>query len=88
MGAPINDGGPAFPFQSPTNYCANEGITARDYFAALANENDIESSRPVTYGEATDFRKEKGFSWSRQWARYQHADAMLTARKNEGGTIR
>jgi hypothetical protein len=72
---PINDGGPAFP--SETEW----GMTLRDYFASEASEEDIQEFIPATRGEAAEFQQRHGFSPSRQWARYCHADAMLKARE-------
>lgn len=48
-------------------------ITLRDYFAAMANEEDINKhQRPR---EATNF-----FSLTREEARYSYADAMIEAK--------
>jgi len=74
----INDGGPAFPQETYTEYYP--GMTLRDYFASEASEEDIQEFIPATRGEAAEFQQRHGFSPSRQWARYCHADAMLKAR--------
>ena len=68
---------PAFPrpFSGTTQY-AQDGMTLRDYFAAKASEADIAEYMPQTMGEAK-FHPNR----TRQWARYQHADAMLKARE-------
>ena len=66
------DGGPAFI-----------PVSLRDYFAAAASEDDIAEYMPATQGEAVAFLKAEGFPATRQWARYQHADAMLAERERE-----
>ena len=77
-----NTGGPAFPGLHPSAECRyqDEGMTLRDYFASEASEEDIQEFIPATRGEAAEFQQRHGFSPSRQWARYCHADAMLKAR--------
>lgn len=91
MSKAINDGGPAFPATHIA--CVNGavagdavvgGMTLRDFFAALATSDDIDGFLPATVGEAEAFRKTHGFAPSTQWARYQHADAMLAARARGG----
>ncbi|MEO0002457.1 MAG: hypothetical protein RLZZ22_149 [Pseudomonadota bacterium] len=76
----INNGGPAFPtesaHQSSSSTWHHEGMTLRDYFAAKASEEDIAEYMPATMGEARLHPNR-----TRQWARYQHADAMLRARE-------
>lgn len=57
------------------------GVSLRDYFAAHATEEDIQEFVPATMGAVVDFEERHGFSPSRQWARYQRADAMLKARE-------
>jgi hypothetical protein len=89
MSQPINDGGPAFPcayYSEPIGsigpqFTIKGGMTMRDYFAAEASEEDIQEFIPATRGEAAEFQQRHGFSPSRQWARYCHADAMLKARE-------
>lgn len=49
--------------------------SVRDYFAAKASEEDIAEYMPATMGEAQLHPNR-----TREWARYQHADAMLRAR--------
>jgi hypothetical protein len=53
-----------------------DGMTLRDYFAAKASEADIAEYMPETLEEAKLYPNR-----TRQWARYQHADAMLKARE-------
>jgi hypothetical protein len=60
----INNGGPAFPKHG---YDGPDGTTLRDWFATHATDEDIKDIREWT-------------SYSRQEARYIHADAMLEAR--------
>lgn len=78
-------GGSAFP--TPDVYHPNgqvefgtPGMTLLDWFAAHASDEDVESFMPHTIGEHREFKEKHGFPPSRQWARYQHADAMLKAR--------
>lgn len=73
MSAPINTGGPAFPFQESnadgTHYHSHNGMNLRDYFAAkymqgyMANADTVFPTRDVAASEA-----------------YKMADAMLKAR--------
>jgi hypothetical protein len=51
-------------------------MTLRDWFATHATEDDIAEYMPATMGEARLHPNR-----TRQWARYQHADAMLAARE-------
>jgi hypothetical protein len=70
----------AYPFihKHPTtgNTTMEEGMDLRDYFAAKASEADIAEYMPQTMGEAKLHPNR-----TRQWARYQHADAMMKARE-------
>jgi hypothetical protein len=79
MSAPLNDGGPAFPFISDHTYptTINDGMTLRDYFAGQALAG-ILSAR-----EYTPFRDRMGITEIRFHAMvaYDQADAMLAARK-------
>jgi hypothetical protein len=83
MSAQINDGGPAFPLQciGPEYPPGHVGMTLRDWFAAMASDQDIAEQLPETVGEVKKFVEERGFAPTRQWARYCHADAMIAARK-------
>lgn len=82
MAETMKDSGPAFPhWDGPSGNCYN-GISMRDYFAAKASEDDILEFIPATVGDAQKFKEQHGFEPTRQWARYQHADAMLKAREN------
>ena len=63
-----NDGGPAFPSENKQGQI--DGMTLRDYFAAMASKEDIER---VYFYNRPDL--------TRQQARYIHADAMLAARE-------
>jgi hypothetical protein len=67
-----NTGGPAFP-----------RMTLRDYFATHALEEDIQRYLPQTIGTAGELAHVLGCKPIREWARYQHADAMLVARSKE-----
>lgn len=85
-----NDGGPAFPstrIVSIHGEIAGDGVvggmTLRDYFAVHATVEDFARFLPTTVGEAEDFHEAHGFAPTTQWARYQHADAMLAARTKE-----
>jgi hypothetical protein len=56
---------------------ANDAATLRDYFAANANESDIQEQQWTPEGKSRDI--------TRQRARYLHADAMLAEREKGGG---
>lgn len=83
-----NDGGPAFPVAASTGdprdgvYC-RDGMSLCDWFAAMASDDDISEFLPKTYGEQQEAEKATGIKRTRQWARYQVADAMLKAREME-----
>jgi hypothetical protein len=62
----INDGGPAFPFQD--GYGRVSGMTLRDYFASQATDADIADIQ-------------HGTKFTRERARYIHADRMLWERE-------
>ena len=67
----INDGGPAFPLAEHGNcVSASEGMSLRDYFAAMA--------LPALYSR---HEVENGFAYLAEDA-YDIADAMLAARKS------
>jgi hypothetical protein len=97
MNTKIEDGGPAYPTTATatrvtkdedgasvlTNYGSSAGMTLRDWLAAHASEEDIQEFLPQTIGEEAEFTKKRGFTPTRQWARYKHADAMLAARKEK-----
>lgn len=80
----INDGGTAFPFPGGTFSLAQPGMSLRDWFAGQA---------PITFGDAAvaygrmpnfnqgDERAAFFAVWTR--LRYEHADAMLAARKGD-----
>ena len=90
-----NTGGPAFPRNildhgHGVTTTHESGMTLRDYFAAHASEEDIKywqptgqmvervavtSSGKVVYQEAGKYTREQ--------ARYFHADAMLRAREQK-----
>lgn len=57
--------------------------TLRDEFAMAATEKDIQQYLPSTVREDAEFKKKNGFSATREWARYQFADAMLKARETK-----
>ena len=81
-----NTGGPAFP--SPRDNTAKEGMTLRDYFAANANEDDINEHVWKGFNETkikiapdgTKYESSHAARWTREQARYRYADAMLKAR--------
>jgi hypothetical protein len=69
----INNGGPAYPFPStvtPEGYVQPGwyGMTLRDWFATHATDADIADIQ-------------HGTKFTREQARYIHADAMLKARE-------
>jgi hypothetical protein len=67
------DGGPAFGHGAENGHCC--GATLRDWFAAVATEEDVR-------GAAQAFMAENGVqTCTRQEARYFHADAMLAERR-------
>ena len=83
---------PAFPIKG---YCADAsgalcgeviahpGLTKREWFAAMATEEDIGEFMPPTVGRAQEFESVHGFPATRWWARFQHADAMIEASKRK-----
>lgn len=87
-----NTGGPAFPtenaHQTGTSTWHEEGMTLRDYFAAIASEEDINAH--IWKGHDEDFVMTDGYGaktvvkrqamWSREEAKFLYADAMLKAR--------
>ena len=80
MGAPIRDGGAAFPTDSerqngPDSYCRS-GMTLRDYFAAKAMAALL--STPEAFDAPV-------LGIAR--AAYEQADAMLTQRATPGAAI-
>lgn len=72
-------GGQAFPNAHPT--CPGDGMTLLDYFAARADEHDIAEHMPDTVGECLTFESERGFYPTREWARYEHAAAMIAEKR-------
>jgi hypothetical protein len=77
MSAPIDDGGPAFPVQGYDNpnhgwQYGDNGMSLRDWFAGQATVEDIK------YYMSTS---RDGFARTPVEARWQFADAMLAARK-------
>lgn len=91
MSTPIDDGGSAFPVPPERLNSANgdnhwayasQGMSLRDWFASKASEEDLQGFLPQTVGEVSFLFSKDGIHRTRQWARYQHADAMLAARKN------
>ena len=75
-----DDGGPAFPahdggIDQTTGLIVEartQGMSLRDWFAGQANEGDIKHWMEIG--------RLNGIDWTREQARYQHADAMLKAR--------
>ena len=89
-----HDGGPAYPQhgwssdpETIKRMQGREGVSARDYFATAATEDDIQAWIPETQGEANALCKEIGIPTKmpalRCWARYKHADAMLHERERK-----
>lgn len=76
-------GGPAFPQQHPDGSISHPGMDLRDWFAAKASEEDIQALLPETMGLVREFEKKHGFHPTRQWARYAHADRMITEKEKE-----
>ena len=76
MSAPINDGGPAFPFINEHTHptTINHGMTLRDYFAGQALTN-VDVRIPMSDDDDTPS--------PRAIANYMYviADAMLAARE-------
>lgn len=90
MSEPINDGGPAFPSSNTpeTGYYA-EVMSLRDYFAAHANEIDIEKymlgpyvTRIKENGDGTKRLISEPLIRSREEARFAFSDAMMKARES------
>lgn len=75
MSAPINDGGPAFPFINEHTHptTINHGMTLRDYFAAAALTG-IAAGHLAMRNESNEALAAFAF---------RAADAMLAARKEE-----
>ena len=75
MSAPINDGGPAFPFVEPPTECGTSpGMTLRDWFAGQALPSVLECiQKGLIMGVGTLEGSAK--------VSYDLADAMLAARK-------
>lgn len=63
-----HDGGPAFPWPPGILTNGYAGMSLRDWFAAHANESDVE------------YWMTRAGTLSREDARYLYADAMLRAR--------
>ncbi len=75
----MRDGGPAFPIVVDSgpeeDRFYEEGMSLRDWFAAMANEEDIDHWRHKTGKTYANT--------SREEARYLFADAMLVVRGKE-----
>lgn len=56
-----------------------DALTLRDKLALSASEEDIKA---MQYGER-DYRTCRNVDYTRQQARYRHADAMLKARESK-----
>ena len=76
---PIEDGGPAFAAQGADRYAFQTGMSLRDWFAGRAREEDIAEYMPPTLAAAATFEKAHGFRATREWAKFQYADAMIAA---------
>ena len=84
-----DDGGSAFPFTYYDMDSSGEtvpryqegGMSLRDWFASHATEDDLGQYLPATVGHAQDLKAVDGIERTREWAKYQYADAMLEARK-------
>ncbi len=66
-------GGPAFPLFAATGH---SGMTLRDYFAAKATEQDLQSFLWKSVGPRSAVQ-----SCTREEAKYKYADAMMKARE-------
>lgn len=88
-----NTGGPAFPTGIITDangviVGGSNGMTLRDYFAAMASEKDIEYWMSKGFTQTVIRRDNNGNCyesqqvavWTREQARYRYADAMLKVR--------
>jgi hypothetical protein len=73
------DGGSAFPFEGGANNgnSPEGGMSLRDWFAANANDNDIQSIPSIAWVG------EECIHFDRSERRYKFADAMLAARKKD-----
>lgn len=81
MSAPIDDGGPAFPFSfhmEGFDRVTADGMSLRDWFAGRATEKDIEQYR-WRYSAGGKIQ----IDLTREQSRYAYADAMLAARKEQ-----
>ena len=72
MSGVVGDGGPAFPFMRYEG-SYHEGMTLRDYFAAMAMQGILAGDHPITHDP------DPLNTVSR--VAYDTADAMLKARK-------
>ena len=77
-----NDGGPAFPVlemhTDGKSRTTMPGMSLRDWFAAQANEQDIQTAFEDAALTSSRFQLQ-----GRAWARYHHADAMLAERNKQ-----
>lgn len=77
----MNDGGPVFPSTKLGEYSESySGMTLRDCFASLANEEDIKEFQKDDSGEPGWVNEGK---YSRIEARFRYADAMIAERPKE-----
>ena len=79
---------PAFPRPSTAANLPQDGMTLRDYFAAKASEEDIKNFSCSEGEEITgtdtlgrNWKRHEVIYYTREQARYRHADAMLKARQ-------
>jgi hypothetical protein len=80
---------PAFPNEGFNGWGEPfQGMTLRDYFAAKASEEDIKNFSCSEGEEITgtdtlgrNWKRHEVIYYTREQARYRHADAMLKARE-------
>lgn len=75
MANKIDDGGPAFPWHQTVDNQDNLGMSLRDWFAGMALCGILGCIREFEGGDN---------KFGRAKVAYEHADAMLKARKETG----
>lgn len=85
MSAPIDDGGPAFPFvmPDPSTHHTEQGMSLRDWFAGMALQGGLASTETLQQAAALVLRAGGKITLEQMLAirSYSFADAMLEARK-------
>jgi hypothetical protein len=89
---PIDDGGYAFPVHPQQGDLNFSGMSLRDWFAAHApmwSESErkfrIERDHHITMNDQQHMRRDRNVVELEAECRYQWADAMISARKENGG---